>query len=147
MRDQVDKCAYLNLREMCEPEENSLRLVVEEMRAGDVTEDLVVGATNLGPARRIEHTEACRVFEITWDTYIAYCVVNESYALGDKADVSDGRRFRVYSKSQFLDYAVRTPLGTISTRGPQSGDVASAPFHYALAPRVERHRAAADLRC
>jgi hypothetical protein len=71
MRDQIDKCAYLNLRDIREPQENSLRLVIEEMRVGDVTEDLVVGVTNLGLTRRIEHTEACRVFEITWDTYIA----------------------------------------------------------------------------
>jgi hypothetical protein len=26
------------------------------------------------------------------------------------------------------------------------GDDASAPFHYALAPRIKRHRAAAELR-
>ena len=29
---------------------------------------------------------------------------------------------------------------------PRRGDVASAPFHYALAPRITRHRAAAELR-
>ena len=29
---------------------------------------------------------------------------------------------------------------------PYGGDVASAPFHYALAPRVIRQRAAAELR-
>jgi hypothetical protein len=118
MRHQVDNCAYLNLREICEPEENSLRLVVEEMRVGDITEDLVVGSVNLGPTRRIEHTEACRVFEISWNTYIAYCVVNESYALGDKADVSEGRRFRVYSKSRFLDYVRKDTFGDDQYPGP-----------------------------
>jgi hypothetical protein len=118
MRDQVDKCAYLNLREICEPEENSLRLVIEEMRVGDVAEDLVVGATNLGPTRRIEHTEACRVFEIIWGTYIAYCVVNESYALGGKSDIYEGRRFRVYSKSLFLDYVRTDTFGDDQYPGP-----------------------------
>ena len=118
MRHQVDQCAYLNLREIGEPEYNSLRLVVEEMRAGVVTEDLVIAGTNLGATRRIEHTEECRVFEIFWESYIAYSVVNESYATGDDSELSEGRRFRVYSKSRFLDYIRKETFADDRYPGP-----------------------------
>ena len=104
MRDQVDQCRYLNLRELSEPEDNCLRLVVEEMHVGDEAEELVVGESSFGLARKIEHTEACRVFELYWDKYVAYSVLNESYALADDSEVFTGHRVRLYSKSKFLEY-------------------------------------------
>lgn len=37
-------------------------------------------------------------------TYIAYAVLNESYASVDESEECTGKYFRVYSKSRFLDY-------------------------------------------
>ena len=104
MRDHVDQCRYLKLRELSEPEDNSLRLVVEEMHVRDEAEELVVGESSFGLTHRIEHTDACRVFELTWDMYIAYSVLNESYARADDGEIFTGRRLRLYSKSKFLEY-------------------------------------------
>ena len=73
MRDQVDQCRYLNLRELSEPEDNGLRLGVEEMHVGDEAEELVVGESSFGLTHKIEHTEACRVFELYWDMYCLLC--------------------------------------------------------------------------
>jgi len=118
MRDQVDQCAYLRLTEITEPDENSLRLVVEELTVGGVAEDLVIGEQNLGPTYRIEHTADCRVFEIHWDNYVAYSVVNESYDRVDDSEESEGRLLRTYSKSHFLEYVQRATFADDHYPGP-----------------------------
>jgi hypothetical protein len=118
VRDQIDQCSWLRLREICEPEDNYLRLVLEEMVTGDAAEELLIGDVSLGPTHKVEHTEACRVFEVIWETYIAYGVVNESYGDADRGDVYEGRRFRCYAKSQFLEYVRRNTWGDDQYPGP-----------------------------
>ena len=104
MRDQVDQCRYLNLRELSEPEDNSLRLVVEELHVDDEADELVVGESSFGLTHKVEYTEACRVFELTWDMYVAYSVLNESYVRADDTEAFTGRRVRHYSRSRFLEH-------------------------------------------
>jgi hypothetical protein len=40
MHEELDSCRYLYLRELSEPEDNSLRLVVEEARPNRELEDI-----------------------------------------------------------------------------------------------------------
>jgi hypothetical protein len=42
VRHEIDACKYLFLRELGEPEENSLRLVIEEAKANGPAEDIEV---------------------------------------------------------------------------------------------------------
>ena len=42
--------------------------------------------------------------EITFPDYVAYAVLNESFANVDKYEEYTGQFFRTYSKSHFLDY-------------------------------------------
>ena len=42
MRDAINACKYLYLRELWEPEENSLRVVVEEAKSDGPPEDIEV---------------------------------------------------------------------------------------------------------
>lgn len=48
--------------------------------------------------------EACTAYEIIFPTYVAYSVVNESFASVDDSEVFTGHLFRSYSKSRFLGY-------------------------------------------
>ena len=113
--DTLDSAVYLYLRELSEPRDNSLRLVVQEAVVNPASS---VPAPNAGlPEMReilkgalpIESTESCRTFELTWKRYVAYMVSEESVGSCGQYDdeVFSGRLFRVYSKSHFLEHLAR----------------------------------------
>ena len=118
-QDALDSVAYLYLRELSEPRDNWLRLVIDEavtQESGSVRADgrgLPELAEILKDAKTIETIESCRTFELTWKHYVAYLVTEE--CVGSCGDYDDetfsGRLFRVYTKSHFLDHLARDTGG------------------------------------
>lgn len=105
MPSEIESCKWLFLRQLEEPEENSLRLVVEEAKADGSPEDIEVSPGKfIKGTVPIESDSSCRLFEIIWPFYVAYTVRNESYTSWDDTEQWDGRLFRVYSKSHFRDF-------------------------------------------
>ncbi len=109
MWDEFNACKYLYLRETNEPEENSLRLVVEE--AGPVgprfDREVASGATVEG-VRAIESDDQCRLFELIWPSCVAYCVLDESFASEESDQGLDGgSKLQKYRKSRFSDYVAQ----------------------------------------
>lgn len=102
LREQIDSHEYLYLWETGEPETNVLRVVVDEAKASDDW-DVEIPKTPL-MGRPIISDETCRRYEITFPSYAAYAVLNESFAKVDEYEQYTGRYFRVCSKSHFLDY-------------------------------------------
>ena len=111
---EIDDCKYLYLGALSEPEDNALKAVVLEAKSGAVASPAHALVTNISP---IEHTQGCRVFEITWESYISYSVTNESYAQNG-SDVFEGHLFRLCSKSHFLDYVASATFATFDYPGP-----------------------------
>jgi len=117
---EIQACEWLFLRSLAEPQENELRVVIEEARSGApvdaraaaVAASLPELESILQGASLISHSEGCRVFEVSWPSYIAYSVRNESYVANDKYEQCEGRLIVKYSKSRFLDYV---GLGTFAT--------------------------------
>ena len=116
--DSLDSAQHLYLRELNEPRDNSLRLVVQEAvanRDGAVpsrpglptTKELWVGCSP------IESTESCRTFELRWERCAAYLVTEECVGSCGQYDdeVFTGRLFRVYTKSHFLEHLARDTGG------------------------------------
>jgi hypothetical protein len=63
----------------------------------------------------------CRRFELVWESYIAYSIVNESYSNGepDTSVAVDGLRLFVeYSRSQYLDYLSKVSFASADYPGP-----------------------------
>jgi hypothetical protein len=115
MRDEIDSCKYIGLRELGEPAPHSLRLVIEEEKAVGLPQDIeVLPGKVLTGLRVIESDGTCRAFELVWPTYVAYSVRNESYCIRDDAEHCEGRLFCLYSKSHFLDYVARATVGLYS---------------------------------
>ena len=114
----LNQAKYLCLRQISEPEENSLRLVVEEAIA-DRTETVSTPdpTSPLGEIRKgaspIKSVEGCRAFELQWSRYVAYLVTEEGVGSGrsDEDEVYTGKLFRVYTKSHFLDHLARDTGG------------------------------------
>ena len=119
MRDEIDACKYLFLRELGEPEENSLRLVIEEAKADGPPEDFEVWPGKIIQGTRpIESDWTCRAFELVWPTYVSYSVRNESFCTPDEAEAWEGRLFCLYTKSHFLDYVARATFASSDYPGP-----------------------------
>ncbi|MGH9812980.1 MAG: hypothetical protein ACRD4T_07580 [Candidatus Acidiferrales bacterium] len=112
----LNQVKYLYLRQISEPEENSLRLVVEEAIAErfETTPDLSTPFAEIRKgARPIESTGKCRAFELQWNRYVAYLVTEEVVGSGgsDEDEAYTGNLFRVYTKSHFLDHLSRDTGG------------------------------------
>jgi hypothetical protein len=118
MRDEIDDCKYLYLRELWEPEENMLRVVVEEAKADGPPEDIEILGKIIPGTRPIESDESCRLFELVWPSYVSYCVRNESYTSWDDSEVWKGRLFRVYSKFHFRDFVAKATFASDQYPGP-----------------------------
>jgi hypothetical protein len=102
--EQINNHKYLYLTEIGEPEDNVLRLVIEQASLGGEERDVKVGTAIVTNCRDIVSDENCFGYEIIFESYIVYSVVNESFALVDKSGIYTGNLFRIYSKSHFLDY-------------------------------------------
>lgn len=148
---EMNSCKYLLLRDMTEPDENSLRLVVEEASARGVPKPIKIGDIELGEGVPIRSTRESRFFEIIWHHYIAYSVRNESYTARDKYDEVDwGELVCGYSKSRFLDYVSQATFASAVHPGPFQHirvvcqnhviDIASTEI-----PRIERLRPSESL--
>jgi hypothetical protein len=122
----IQDCKYLYLHSIDEPDDGGLRLVVHEARVGGspsaerLAEETVPALQAiLSGGKVIEHSSGCKIFEITWDRYIAYAVENESYALPEpKESVGTGRLFIEYSSSIYLEYLSKATFASTDYPGP-----------------------------
>jgi hypothetical protein len=116
--EQLNALRYVFLRDLSEPRDNSLRLVVEEAvlnHSGFVAPDLPELANIIRDASPIESIEGCRTFELYWKHYAAYLVTEElvgsNAELGYADESYTGKILRVYSESHFLDHIGRDTGG------------------------------------
>jgi hypothetical protein len=114
----LNSVKYLYLRQLSEPRDNTLRLVVEEAvdnRAGvpQSHPELPELEAILKGSWPIESVEGCKTFELRWKCYAAYLVTEE--CVGSCGNYDDetytGKLFRVYTKSHFLSHLIRDTGG------------------------------------
>ena len=114
----LNEAKYLFLRDISEPEENSLRLVVEEaiedhtqiISTPDLSSPFAEIRKGASPVKAVE---GCRMFELQWTRYVAYLVTEERVGFGGNYgdEVYTGKLFREYTKSHFLDLLTRETRG------------------------------------
>ena len=110
----LNSVKYLYLRELSEPRDNSLRIIVDEAVVNRsapsvVHPELPESAESFTSYAPIESTAKCKRFELTWKHYIAYLVTEECAGSCGSSDdeLYTGELFRVYSKSHFLEHLAR----------------------------------------
>ena len=104
LTEQINQHQYLYLTEIGESDVNVLRIVVVEAKASSETETIDVGSAKITEVHPIEPDETSCKYEIMFGSYIAYSVLNESFASVGESEEYSGRFFRIYSKSRFVDY-------------------------------------------
>jgi hypothetical protein len=116
--DAINSCGSLFVSEVVELDNQSLRLVIAEGLPDGDAASLTIGGAVISGGTRIRVTENSRLFELTWDSYVAYSVRNESYAQPSDHEVFEGNRFRIYSKSHFIDYVRHATFACNEHPGP-----------------------------
>ena len=119
--ESLDSVKYLYLRELSEPGDNSLRLVVQEAvvdPGGSIRSsnpELPASREIMTDFLPIESTETCRTFELTWKLYVAYLVTEEcAGSCGQYEDEAfTGNLFRVYAKPHFLEHLAKDTAGKL----------------------------------
>lgn len=116
---QIDECNYLFLAEIEELHGNGLRLLVREGRTAGLPQDVHVAGQTIHDCTPIAVTDESAVFELVWERYVAYCVLNESFAFPPNSEeVYTGKRVRIYSKSRFRQYISQSTFATDEYPGP-----------------------------
>jgi len=120
--ERLNSVKYIYLRNLSEPQDNSLRLVVEEAvvnRSGIIRPSLPELAELMRDSYPIESIEGCKTFELHWKRYASYLVTEElvgSNAAGGYEDEAfSGKILRAYSKSHFLDFLARDTGGHLES--------------------------------
>ncbi len=108
----LDSHAYLFLNSIEEAGHGGLRLVVQVGAESAETKNLHIGGSVISGLREVSVGESAPEYEITFASYIAYAVRNESYVLQDKEQAWVGKSFRVYSRSRFLDFVRSATFAT-----------------------------------
>lgn len=116
--DKMNGHRCLFLADIREPEENELRVIVVEGKVAGPAEDLKIGNKVFKGLREILPTDESAAYEVYFEDYICYSVLNESYGTGDDYEEFEGTLFRIYTKSHFLDYVARGSLATKLAPGP-----------------------------
>jgi hypothetical protein len=106
LEEEIGSQRYLYLTNITEPEENSLRLVIEAAHTNGPEHPIDPSLPSLGNATSIIADETTPAWEVVFHGYVAFVVFDESYALPAHEDEvwSGANLFRTYSKSRFFDY-------------------------------------------
>jgi hypothetical protein len=126
LTDIFADCEYLYLDRLFEPAENRLSVRILEATSGGQIPSAILDSESFKPvkdvlnqATAIEHREGCRIFELTWPTYVGYSVLNESFALPEpETSTHVGRLFVEYTSSTYLDYLKRASWACADFPGP-----------------------------
>lgn len=107
----------LYLREIGEPSDNRLRIVVSEGLLGKPAKVDIAGV-DLGEARPIEVTDESRSFELRWDNYVAYAVRNESFWNAEEGEPAFVKHLQQRFESAFFRYISATTFADDVYPGP-----------------------------
>jgi hypothetical protein len=115
---EINDCRSLFLSDFQEAGQNSLRVQVAEGLPVGPPQSIKVGQTVIPDCTAIQITNKSRVFEILWSNYVGYSVLNESYASVSDEECCEGNRFRIYSKSRFIQFMSQATFARDDYPGP-----------------------------
>ncbi len=99
----LERVEYIDVAEIREPKQNALQVTVKEMTLNRAS--TVKLPPPLDDAIPVEHQSDDLCFEITWDRYVVYQVLNESFDSGNGSEeVYEGNLFRKYTTSRYLRF-------------------------------------------
>jgi hypothetical protein len=126
--EEINKLKYIFLDGIKEPEDNSLALRIFEGLVGE-PEDTEIAGTIIKDTAPVTIEKESKVYAIYFDSYVAYSIRNESFTTWDDEEEWEGKKFREYSKSHFLNYVSQSTFATDDFPGPLTHYEIVCEFH------------------
>lgn len=95
---------YIEFYGLTEPATNSLRMYFARCKVSDTPEDLIIGDKIIKGTYQITVDMDLPILQMDFESYIAYSITNESFTSWDDYEIFDGKAFRIYTKSRYLDF-------------------------------------------
>lgn len=92
------------LEQINEPKENTLVLLFSRSITSETPETITIGEIEIKDTYSIDIDETLPLIQIDFEGYIGYSIRNESYTSWDDYEEFEGKIFRIYSKSRYLDF-------------------------------------------
>jgi len=102
-RDIMNWKGVIFLYEITEPEENSLKIIVNRGKNEDYDVSLNVYGNSM-KASPIVTDERLPSLQIEFQSYVSYSVINESFTCLQGIEIFEGEVFRIYKHSRYLDF-------------------------------------------
>ncbi len=118
---------YIELLGLKQSNTNELFLNISRSKLSDRTEEVEINGHIIKSVRKIVTDKKHPIINIYFETYITYSVRNESFTSWDDYEVFEGKTFRVYKKSRFLDYIKSSTFALDAC-----GDVYPPLVHYGI---------------
>nr|WP_260871282.1 hypothetical protein [Paenibacillus sp. Y412MC10] len=106
------------LDQIFETQDNHLRLLFSRSKASEIAETVTIGEIEIKDSYSIDIDESLPHIQIDFEWYIGYSVRNESYTVWDDYEEFEGKIFRIYSKSRYLDFISTSTIATEEYPGP-----------------------------
>ena len=107
--EELGNCRYLFLEQLIEPKRNALRIRLAEGIVSSAGVPVEIASQSFGDGLPVETNPNCARYELTWDSYVLYQVLNEMYSTAEvSARGTVTRLARVYKASSLLDYISRS---------------------------------------
>ena len=102
---------------LIEPNANSLRVFFARCKVSETPENLNIGKFEFKDIFPIEINDKLPILQIDFESYIAYSITNESFTTWDNYEIFEGKAFRKYSKSRYLDFIKSTTIANVDYPG------------------------------
>jgi hypothetical protein len=122
---EINDCRFLFLTDLREMGRDGFQVSVAEGLPVGRPKSIKVGDVTIPDGTPVEIAHESRVFEIVWPSYVGYSVLNESYASVNEEEHYEGNRFRIYSKSRFIQFMSQATFACYEYPGPT--------LHYCIA--------------
>ncbi|HET6933092.1 MAG TPA: hypothetical protein VFI45_22395 [Candidatus Acidoferrum sp.] len=111
--DELNSSSHLFLTKIYEPKVNCLRLIIREGKTSKFPVPINIDGADLGEGFPVEIDDSCATFQIDWNNYVLYQVLNESFGMpADAGEIYQGKLARTYSVSRLLRFVIETTQAT-----------------------------------
>ena len=102
---EIDSSHTLLVKELHEYDLNCLRIELIQAGPAGTPREVEISGHTMNNMTPIDVTPDSKAFCVTFDSYVSYNVLNESHSSSAEShEVFSGKLFRVYTKSNYLDY-------------------------------------------
>ncbi|SCW57525.1 hypothetical protein [Asticcacaulis taihuensis] len=98
--ENLETAFSLFLNGISEPGSNVLSI---SLSSGCLSDDTIVDPNINAPCRAVEVTDKSQHFEVSFETYVFYAIINESHGLIEPDAIFTGKKIRKYERSNLLE--------------------------------------------